>query len=176
MRAVSSSPNAADRRRRGTTSTIAQRTRTASASLRSAYHLTEAARVHADEYLVDISRADAAALADGARVAALCDDVVAAFGLTCVAKPIVHAFPGTTLGPGGVTALYLLAESHLAVHTWPEKRGALLSLGTCRDGAPTAFPWRDVVTARLGPCDVVVRRVARAIVEDLVVALGEAAE
>jgi S-adenosylmethionine decarboxylase len=114
--------------------------------------------LRADEWLVDISNANAAHLASVERVRALCDDVVAAFRLTLVAPPLLHVFPGA----GGITALYLLSESHLAVHTWPEKRGALLSLGTCRPGVPEQFAWSDVVRAHVGG-DAVVRRVERSI-------------
>ncbi|MBA4176710.1 MAG: adenosylmethionine decarboxylase [Leptothrix sp. (in: Bacteria)] len=33
--------------------------------------------------------------------------------------------------PGGVTGVVLLAESHLAVHTWPEIGGATLDVYVC---------------------------------------------
>ena len=35
--------------------------------------------------------------------------------------------------PQGVTAVALLAESHISVHTWPEKRTALCDIFTCSD-------------------------------------------
>lgn len=39
----------------------------------------------------------------------------------------VHEFPG-----GGYTGFILLAESHLAIHTWPEKEYAALDIFGCR--------------------------------------------
>jgi S-adenosylmethionine decarboxylase len=33
--------------------------------------------------------------------------------------------------PHGVTLLYILAESHLAIHTWPEENFATLEIFTC---------------------------------------------
>jgi S-adenosylmethionine decarboxylase len=38
----------------------------------------------------------------------------------------VHQF-----SPHGVTVLWLLAESHLSIHTWPEERLACIDLFTC---------------------------------------------
>ena len=35
--------------------------------------------------------------------------------------------------PQGVTALAMLAESHLSIHTWPEKGIAKCDIFTCRD-------------------------------------------
>jgi S-adenosylmethionine decarboxylase proenzyme len=37
-----------------------------------------------------------------------------------------HHFPG-----GGVTAIFLLAESHLSIHTWPEHSGFCIDIFTC---------------------------------------------
>ena len=37
--------------------------------------------------------------------------------------------------PGGVTGVVLLAESHLAVHTWPEIDAATLDVYVCNLGA-----------------------------------------
>ncbi len=41
---------------------------------------------------------------------------------------ITHKF-----APQGVTALALLAESHISVHTWPESRYAAIDVFTCGD-------------------------------------------
>jgi len=37
--------------------------------------------------------------------------------------------------PEGITILYLLSESHLSVHTFPEKQYIAIDLYTCRDYA-----------------------------------------
>lgn len=39
----------------------------------------------------------------------------------------VHQF-----APSGVTAFLMLAESHLAIHTWPEQGLAIIDLLTCK--------------------------------------------
>ena len=56
----------------------------------------------------------------------LCLAAVAGAGLQAVAE-LFHAFPA----PGGVTGVVLLAESHLAVHTWPELGGVTLDVYVC---------------------------------------------
>lgn len=38
--------------------------------------------------------------------------------------------------PQGVTALYLLTESHLSIHTWPETGYAAVDLFTCGANSP----------------------------------------
>ena len=50
-----------------------------------------------------------------------CVAAVQAAGLQAVGQ-LFHTFPATEHGPGGVTATVLLAESHVCVHTWPEKK------------------------------------------------------
>lgn len=69
-------------------------------------------------------------------------------GLQAVAQ-LVHRFPDTAHGPGGVTATVLLAESHLCVHTWPEQRGATLDVYVCNLGADHSAKARALLSALL---------------------------
>jgi S-adenosylmethionine decarboxylase len=39
--------------------------------------------------------------------------------------------------PQGVTAVTLLAESHISIHTWPEKKMAVCDIFTCGKADPT---------------------------------------
>ncbi len=68
-----------------------------------------------------------------------CLAAVAATGLSAVGE-LFHAFsPGEreegAEAPTGVTGVVLLAESHLAVHTWPELDAATLDVYVCNLGA-----------------------------------------
>jgi S-adenosylmethionine decarboxylase len=38
--------------------------------------------------------------------------------------------------PQGVTAICLLSESHISIHTWPEKGEAAVDVFTCGDSEP----------------------------------------
>ena len=67
-----------------------------------------------------------AAMADPAALRSLCLQAVAAAGLRVVGE-LFHCFPA----PGGVTGVVLLAESHLAVHTWPELGAVTLDVYVC---------------------------------------------
>lgn len=73
-------------------------------------------------------------LLDADALGRACTVAVQASGLQAVAQ-LVHAFPSTGHGPGGVTATVLLAESHLCVHTWPEQRAVTLDVYVCNFGA-----------------------------------------
>ena len=68
-----------------------------------------------------------------------CLGAVAAAGLSAVGE-LFHRFsPGAPQGggvaPAGITGVVLLAESHLAVHTWPEIEAATLDVYVCNLGA-----------------------------------------
>lgn len=60
---------------------------------------------------------------------ALCLHAVAAVGLTPVGE-LFHRFGAG----GGITGVVLLAESHLAVHTWPELGAVTLDVYVCNFG------------------------------------------
>ncbi|MEF8714362.1 MAG: adenosylmethionine decarboxylase [Accumulibacter sp.] len=68
-------------------------------------------------------------LTDADALRELCLAVCATPGLTPVGQ-IFHQF-GSALDPSGATGVVVLAESHLAVHTWPEVHAATLDLYVC---------------------------------------------
>lgn len=67
-----------------------------------------------------------AALTQVGALRQLCLQAVADNGLHAVGE-LFHRFPA----PGGVTGVVLLAESHLAVHTWPELGAVTLDVYVC---------------------------------------------
>ncbi len=65
---------------------------------------------------------------------ALCVAAVAAAGLGTVAE-LFHRFtPAAGQEQSGITGVVLLAESHLAIHTWPELGGVTLDVYVCNYG------------------------------------------
>jgi S-adenosylmethionine decarboxylase len=107
------------------------------------------------EWLVDAHGCDPARLRDPDIVCALLDRVVADLDLRVVGQPLVHRFAA----PGGVTALYLLTESHLCCHTYPESGVATFNLYCCRERP--AWPWAAALAEALGAGRVDVRRQRR---------------
>ena len=85
-------------------------------------------------------------LTDKEALGAVCLKAVTAAGLQPVGQ-LVHGFPATPEGPGGVTATVLLAESHLRVHTWPEQCGATLDVYVCNFGADHSAKARALMAA-----------------------------
>ena len=67
---------------------------------------------------------------DADAIAQLCRDQTAASGLTLVDDTWVK-FPPYEGQPGGVTGTVLLAESHLAIHTWPETGSVTIDVYVC---------------------------------------------
>jgi spermidine synthase len=70
-------------------------------------------------------RCDPQLLLDGERFRAKCLEMVAASGLTTM-DATFHQFEGS-----GFTGTVVLAESHLAIHTWPERQGLTLDVYVC---------------------------------------------
>jgi S-adenosylmethionine decarboxylase proenzyme len=65
---------------------------------------------------------------------------------------------------GGSTGAVVLAESHLAIHTWPERDGATLDVYVCNftaDNTSKAEEVYDILIKALKPADVMVERVMR---------------
>jgi spermidine synthase len=82
-----------------------------------------------------------------------CLDLVNNCGLTVVGDTFVK-FPGMGDSPGGVTGTVLLAESHLAIHTWPEQSAVTLDVYVCNfssDNSKKASQLLDAMTAMFDP-------------------------
>ena len=107
------------------------------------------------EWVVEAYGCDPARLADVGALAGLFARLVAELDLRPVAPAHWHRFPG----PGGVTGLCLLAESHLAVHTFPEHASLCLNLFCCVPRPE--WDWERGLARHVGAREVRVRRLAR---------------
>jgi S-adenosylmethionine decarboxylase len=107
------------------------------------------------EWLVDATGCSAEALRDLRALRALCERVLADLDLQVVGAGTWHQFPS----PGGLTGLYLLTESHLACHTYPEHGLATFNLYSCR--ARPRWPWEARLREALSASGVTVRTVDR---------------
>lgn len=89
------------------------------------------------------------------KVSLLLNEVVSATGLTKLGENI-HQFE-----PYGVTAVILLAESHISIHTWPEQNGsAAVDIFTC--GAPNSADLAfEALKKRFKPSKITAQRVSR---------------
>lgn len=80
------------------------------------------------EWVIEALGCEAERLRDPAALAGMFTDLIAGLGLHPVAEAQWHQFPG----PGGITGLCLLAESHLACHTFPEFGSLCLNVFCCK--------------------------------------------
>lgn len=108
------------------------------------------------EWIIDAHGCDPAALRDRDRLQALFAHLIDELDLTPVAAPVWHAFPA----PGGVTGFVMLAESHLACHTFPEFGSICLNVFCCRPRPD--WDAKRMLSTLLGAQDVEVRRLSRA--------------
>jgi S-adenosylmethionine decarboxylase len=91
------------------------------------------------------------------RIRSICDRVVSDLNLNVIGTPASHRFAA----PHGVTVLYLLSESHLACHTYPEHGLATFNFVCCRDEA--VWPWQEELASVLGATDVAIRVLQRGV-------------
>lgn len=107
------------------------------------------------EWIIDARGCRAEQLADLATLRALCERIIHELDLKVIGGGQWHQFPA----PGGVTGLYLLSESHLACHTYPELGVATFNLYCCR--ARSRWPWEARLQEALGAGSVIVRYMTR---------------
>jgi S-adenosylmethionine decarboxylase proenzyme len=89
--------------------------------------------------LLEVHSAPFAVLNSSASVLAALYAAVAAGGLTVVGE-LVHEFPVQ-----GCSAVLMISESHLSIHTWPERGYAAVDLFTCGAASPLPCAPREPV-------------------------------
>ena len=92
--------------------------------------------------------ADTPQMVDAQALRTACLDAVEEAGLTIVGDRF-HQFE-----PQGVTGAVILAESHLAIHTWPEMGSVTVDVYVCNyttDNTPKARALFDALEARFSP-------------------------
>jgi S-adenosylmethionine decarboxylase len=107
------------------------------------------------EWIVEAAGCDPAPLRDVRALEALFSAILDAARLTAVAPAVWHCFPS----PGGVTGLQVLAESHLACHTFPEHASLCLNVFCCV--AREEWDVDGIVRRSVGAQEVRVRRIER---------------
>lgn len=103
-------------------------------------------------------RCDPNVLLDGSGFERICIDLVRASGLTTMSSSF-HQFDG-----GGFTGTVVLAESHVAIHTWPEKQGLTLDVYVCNysgDNSDKARQLFDAILGHFQPTEVARHEVSR---------------
>tara|TARA_B100001063_G_C16766926_1_gene559230 strand:- start:1035 stop:1487 length:453 start_codon:yes stop_codon:yes gene_type:complete len=75
--------------------------------------------------IVDIDNINNNKIFSNSFILKLCNDIIKSTNIN-VLKSLIHKFK-----PHGLTALYLLAESHFSIHTWPEEKKIRLDLFSC---------------------------------------------
>ena len=107
------------------------------------------------EWLVDALECDPVRLRDLEALVELGSALIQALELRVIGAPLLHRFDG----PGGVTGLYLLSESHLAWHTYPETGLCTLNVYCCRPRP--MLDWEGLLRRALGAGRVTVTMVRR---------------
>jgi S-adenosylmethionine decarboxylase proenzyme len=94
----------------------------------------------------------------------LCVNACQAVGLTVLGEHFYQFDPAAGMQDGGSTGAVVLAESHLAIHTWPERDGATLDVYVCNytaDNGDKAEALYKMLLEALRPGDVMVERIWR---------------
>ena len=107
------------------------------------------------EWLVDVHGCRENLLQQPDVIVALFERIVARMQLRPIGRPRWHQFPGTR----GLTAVWMLQESHLTVHTFPEFGSASLNLFCCT--SRPAPDWAELVGEPLAGSGVRVQELTR---------------
>jgi S-adenosylmethionine decarboxylase len=109
------------------------------------------------EWIVDAQGCSAELLRDEDAIRRICQQIIRDLELRVIGEGVWHKFPH----PGGVTGLFLLTESHLACHTYPEVGVATFNLYCCRNRP--RWLWEKILSGALCASSVTVRVATRGV-------------
>lgn len=112
------------------------------------------------EWMIDACGCSPELLCDLQTLKKVCEQIINDLDLRVVGQPLWHQFGP----PGGVTGLFLLTESHLACHTYPETGIATFNLYCCN--ARPEWQWQERLRLILGATQVSVRFIKRGLAEE----------
>jgi S-adenosylmethionine decarboxylase len=104
--------------------------------------------------LIVLSISGASHLTDAKVLTAVLETACSAAGAALL-KIFLHEFPSS----GGITGVALLAESHMSIHTWPEKGYAAIDIFMC--GRADTKRALDVLVLQLKPTHTLVEHFVR---------------
>jgi len=79
------------------------------------------------QVIIDFFYCDKTIIYDNKKVLQIIEQIISQMSITVVNK-VIHEFEGQ-----GLTACFVLKESHLIIHTWPESQFLSLDMYTCCD-------------------------------------------
>ena len=82
---------------------------------------------------IDGYAADQTGLSDEDLVLRFLDEYPDVIGMTKVAPPQVYTYHGKVPGDWGVSGFVIIAESHISVHTFPDRGYVNIDIFSCKD-------------------------------------------
>ena len=107
------------------------------------------------EWLIEAFGCAEERLVDRDQLSALFETIVHRMALRPVGDPVWHMFERG----GGATGIWLLQESHLTIHTFPEYRSVCVNVFCCKPRQ--GLDWAATLQCLLGATDVRVREFER---------------
>lgn len=83
--------------------------------------------------MIDGYQANAARLADTELIKRVLAVMPEALVMTKVLPPLVFHYNGTTAEDSGVTGVVIIAESHIAIHAFPQRRFVSVDIFSCKE-------------------------------------------
>ncbi|HSR12939.1 MAG TPA: S-adenosylmethionine decarboxylase [Thermodesulfobacteriota bacterium] len=107
------------------------------------------------EWLLEIFECPEAVLRNRGSLERLFRTIISRMNLKPIGDAVWHHFPDT----GGITGFWLLKESHLAVHSFPEFGSACLNVFCCVERP--SIDWQAVLSETLAAGEIRVREYPR---------------
>ncbi len=83
--------------------------------------------------LIDGYGADPELLADQQLIAEFLDEFPSQIGMTKISSPQVHNYVGAVPEDWGVSGFVIIAESHISIHTFPDRQYVNIDIFSCKE-------------------------------------------